>query len=370
MSYLGGPLTREQIRRLQPATAAAGATAPLAPAQVGASPLPLVPGQVGAATATPASAAASLAPAQVGAAPAGDPSLVAPALGAGVAQAFLPGAAAGATYEPLLGGLATVAFVDARRGLATERKVALALSADAASLVTDWTKAAALAATTADLAAQPAAGARFRPLPRGWEKAAFHKAATKALTDHLFQRERLEVFELPALKLTGEPGETRDAFLNRARLAVREKRDAEVDKLNRALQTKLTRLETKLAGEQRDLAEDTAELEARKREEMLSAGENLLGMFGVLGRNRGPNLATAARKRRMTSRAGEAIVESQAQIAAVSSELEQLRAQLQNDVAAIAAKWDAALDGVSTREVAPRRADVRVDFCGLLWRPA
>jgi hypothetical protein len=356
MSYLGGPLTREQIRMLPAVGGAGGATAtaapPLAPAQVGASPPPLVPGQVGATAA------------------AGDPSLVAPALAAGVAQAFLPGAAAGATYEPLLGGLATVAFVDAKRGLATERKVALALPADAASLVTDWTKAAALAATPGDLAAQPVAGARFQPLPRGWEKAAFHKTASKALTDHLFQRERLEVFELPALKLTGEPGESRDAFLNRARLAVREKRDAEVDKLNRALQTKLTRLETKLAAEQRDLAEDTAELEARKREEMLSAGENLLGMFGVLGRKRGPNLATAARKRRMTSRAGEQIADSQAQIAAVAAELEQLRAQLQSDVAAIAAKWDAALDGVSTREVAPRRADVRVDFCGLLWRPA
>ena len=93
-------------------------------------------------------------------------------------------------------------------------------------------------------------------------------------------------------------------------------------------------------------------------------------MFGVLGRKRGPNLATAARKRRMTSRAGEAIVESQAQIAAVSAELEQLRAQLQTDVAVISAKWDAVLDGVGTREVAPRRSDVRVDFCGLLWRPA
>ncbi len=72
----------------------------------------------------------------------------------------------------------------------------------------------------------------------------------------------------------------------------------------------------------------------------------------------------------MTSRAGEQIADSQAQIAAVAAELEQLRAQLQADVAAVAAKWDEALAGVGTRELAPRRADVRVDFCGLLWRPA
>ena len=295
--------------------------------------------------------------------------MVAPALPAAVPQAFLPATGANPSYEALLAGLASVVFVDAKRGLSTERQVALALPAANAAMVTDWTGATLLAATPADLAAQPAPGARFLPLPRGWETAAFHKATARALTDHLYQRERLEVFDLPLLKLVGEPGESRDAFLARARLAVREKRDAEVDKLNRAMQVKLTRLETKLQAEQRELAGDEAELEARRREEMLSAGENLLGMFGVLGRRRGPGLATAARKRRMTARAGEDIAESHEQIATVTAGLEQLRAQLQSEVAAIAARWEEALAGVGTRELAPRRADVRIAFCGLLWRP-
>ena len=296
---------------------------------------------------------------------------MAPALAAGVTQAFLPAVGGAApTYEPLLAGLAAVAFVDARRGVASERQVALALPAGAATMVTDWTQAETLAASPADLAAQPVPGARFLPLPRGWEAVAFHRGTAKALADHLYQRERLEVFELPALKLTGEPGETRDAFLNRARLAVREERDAEVDKLNRAMQTKLDRLETKLRNEERGLVEDQAEMAARQREEMLSAGETLLGMFGVLGRKRGPKLATAARKRRMTARAGEDIAESQARIAAVTAELERMRAQLQADVADIGARWEQELAGVATCEISPRRTDVRVAFCGLLWRPA
>ena len=359
LSYLAGPLTREQIRRLGGGAAAAASAPGIAPAQVPA--------------ATTGSGPSGLAPVQVPIAPgdAATPSPVAPALPASVPQAFLPAAGAGASpvYEPLLAGLATVAFVDARRGLATERQVALALSAGAATLVADWTRAEPLAAAAADLAPQPAAGSRFLPLPRGWDGAAFHKAAAKALVDHLYQRERLEVFELPLLKLTGEPGESRDAFLNRARLAVREKRDAEVDKLNAAMQVKLTRLETKQQAEHRDLAEDQAELAARKQEEMLSAGESLLGMFGVLGRKRSPGLATAARKRRQTARAAESITESQAQLAAVTAELERLRAQLQDDVSAINAKWEQALTQVTTREVAPRRADVRPAFCGLVWRP-
>jgi hypothetical protein len=356
LSYLAGPLTREQIRRLG-GGAPAGAPG-LAPAQAAAG-----------ATIATGPGASALAPAQVGSpATAGEPSPVAPALPASVPQAFLPAAGAVPVYEPLLAGLATVAFVDPRRGLATERHVALALPAGSAALMADWSKGEPLAAAAADLAPQPAPGARFLPLPRGWDGAAFHRAAAKALVDHLCQRERLEVFELSLLKLVGEPGESRDAFLNRARLAVREKRDAEVDKLNAAMQVKLTRLETKQQAEQRDLAEDQADLAARRQEEMLSAGESLLGMFGVLGRKRSPGLATAARKRRMTARAAESITESQAQLAAVTAELERLRAQLQSEVAAINAKWEQALTQVGTREVAPRRADVRPAFCGILWR--
>ncbi len=351
LSYLAGPLTREQIRKLG---SGGGAVAP-APAPAAAAPA----AQAG---------APGLAPAPVAAA--GEPSPVAPALPASVPQAFLPAAGEAPVYEPVLAGLASVAFIDLKRGLAAERQIALALPAGAATLVADWTKAEPLAATAADLAPQPAPGARFLPLPRGWDGAAFHKAAAKGLVDHLYQRERLEVFELPLLKLTGEPGETRDAFLNRARLAAREQRDAEVDKLNAAMQVKLTRLETKQQAEQRDLAEDQAELAARKQEEMLSAGESLLGMFGVLGRRRSPGLATAARKRRQTARASENIAESQAQLAAVTAELERLRAQLQADVAAINAKWEQALTQVATREVAPRRTDVKAAFCGLVWRPA
>ena len=151
-----------------------------------------------------------------------------------------------------------------------------------------------------------------------------HRAAAKALTDHLYQRQRLEVFELPLLKLVGEPGETRDAFLARARLAARERRDAEIDKLNRAMQTKLTRLETKLQSEQRELAGDQAELEARKREEMLSAGESLLGMFGVLGpqaRAGAGHCGAQATDDRAGGRGHRRIA---GQIVAVSAELEQI----------------------------------------------
>ena len=124
MSYLRGPLTRDQIRKLleplRPALAAAGAArwgrAPAAPAA--------------AATAAARTAAGATAAAAPGAAQ--DRPAITPA----IAQFFLPQrrdppGAATLVYEPRCLGIAKVYYADAKAGLAAEREVAVLADIDA-----------------------------------------------------------------------------------------------------------------------------------------------------------------------------------------------------------------------------------------------
>ena len=67
----------------------------------------------------------------------------------------------------------------------------------------------------------------------------------------------------------------------RAQQAAREQRDAEVDKLRSKYQKTLDRLEERLSKEQQELAEDRAHYEGRKREELLSGAETVVGMLGT-----------------------------------------------------------------------------------------
>ncbi len=364
MSYLRGPLTRDQLRRLKP-PASPGATVP-APA-------------VAAATA-PAAAPA----------PAGDPAArlgtegygpLAPTLKAGLVQVHLPvrvtAAEAGAadpaaavlTYEPCLIACGEVGFVDREKELDSARPVRLLARADERAGGVDWRAAEPLALAPTELSAGGRADALYASLPRGWDTAATHRAATTAFKDHLYGDHTLEVRHLPALKIFGQPDEDEAAFLGRARLAAREQRDLEIDKLNDKMNVKLERLQKKLQREERGLSEDEAEYDSRKSQEVISAGETLLGMFGVLGRKRSTGLSTAASKRRMTARAKEDVVESRQEIAALQAELEDLRAQLADDVADIGHRWEDALAGVETFTVSPRRSDVRVELVGLGWAP-
>ncbi|MBE0567829.1 MAG: hypothetical protein IH621_17880, partial [Krumholzibacteria bacterium] len=302
---------------------------------------------------------------------------LAPSLKAGLVQVHLPvvagppagGAAARLVYEPHLVACGRVAFVDRKKDLAAERPVGLLAHPDERTGGVDWRRAEPLPLPPGDLTATGRDGALYGPLPRGWDTSATHRAAIAAFKDHLYGDHTLEVHHLPALGLYGQPDEDRATFLGRARLAARERRDLEVDKLGDRMKVKLERLEKQLQRGQRELGQDEAEYEARKRQEMLSAGETLLGMFGVLGRRRSGGLSSAAGKRRMTARAKEGVAESRQEIAALQAELADLRTGLAAEVAEIGRRWESALGEVETFTLAPRRSDIRVEVAGVGWAP-
>lgn len=356
MSYLCGPLTRDQIRLIQPVP-----------------PLVATPGPtLGAPEMNRAQQSADTLATHL---EEDGYQSVSPNLKASINQVYLPVLKPSSSaddvlvYEPLLVACGEVGFVDRRKKISDQRRINLFLEPSPQATNVDWLQADPLELVLSELTAQGRKDSLYGTLPRGWETVTTHRKATSAFKDHLYRNFVLKVASIPTLKLFGQPGEDEAAFLGRARLVAREQRDLEVDKLNRKIEVKLERLEKKLVREERELDEDQAEHKSRKSQELLSAGETLLGMFGMLGRKRKGGLSSAARRRRMTSRAKEDIRESQQEIASLEDELARMRDQLADDVAAISEKWDDVLANVESFEVAPRRSDVRIDVVALAWAP-
>ncbi len=352
MSYLCGPLTRDQIQRLQPPSSPKQPSGPV-PAAVLAGP-----------TVEPTSKEEI-----DGFSP------LAPNLKERISQVFLPQLTPAPSqssilvYEPKLVACGTVNFDDRRKKISGQTIVRLILGAESNIMGINWGESEPLKFAPSELLSRGQKDALFGTLPRDWGKVTVHRSATTSFKDHLYRDYVLTVSALPALKLYGQPGEDEAVFLGRARLLTREQRDQEVDKLNRKMASKLARLEKKLVREERELTEDQAEHSSRKQQELLSAGETLLGLFGVLGRKRSSGFSKAARKRRMTSRAKEDIRESQQEIKVLEAELADLRQQLADDVQDISDKWDQVLSDVETLDVTPRRSDVRLEIVGLGWAP-
>jgi hypothetical protein len=378
MSYLRGPLTRRQVRQLmadvQPDAGAPAAVA-AAPAR------PTVRRDV-APAAAPAAAAAPETPPGYSSAP--------PSLPPDLPQVFLPARLSpnsalanleeeldqrleaeetALVYEPCLVALGRVGFVDRKRGVNESKDVGLLVQPGDVGTVIRWEDADAIDVDANDLDDQPEPDALFGPIPSELNSAREIKAFSKDFSDYLYHEQALDLYYNPTLKLYGQPGESERDFNVRAQQIAREERDAEVEKLRKKYQRQLDRLDTRLVREERELAEDQAEYDARKREELLSAGESVLGVLGIFGRRSSTAVSKAARKRRMTTTAKADIEESEEEIVRLQEEIEEMRQEMEEEATAITEKWAATLDDIETYAVKPRRSDVQVEVVALAWAP-
>jgi len=374
MSYLRGPLTRPQVRELMAGVKAEVATAALPPTPV--------EGEKAAAVTAPESPAAPLRPAGYSDTP--------PALAPDLVQALLPvrlssgSAVAGlekelgrrveATetaliYEPHLLAFGQVHFLDRARRVSESRRVGLLVQPRDLGAVIRWQDAKAVELDPGEIENRPEPNALFGPVPSELNAASKLKALAKDFSDYLYREQALNLYYNPELEVYSLSGESDRDFRIRAQQIAREKRDAEVEKLRKKSQLQLDRLQTRLAREQRELTADQAKYEARKREEMISAGETVVGMLGIFGRRRTSGLSQAATKRRLTSQAKAGIEESEAEIARLQAEIEDMQQTMQEEAEAISDRWTTALDQLEPYAVRPTRKDVQVDLVALAWAP-
>ena len=148
----------------------------------------------------------------------------------------------------------------------------------------------------------------------------------------------------------------------------RERRDGEVDKLEKQFATQLDRLRDKLNKEQRDLEQAKAEQSARKTQQYIGIGETVLGW--VLGRSSTRGLSSAANKWRQASRAGEEVVASEQDVAELQKDITELEQQLKEQTDQITMKWANLMDDLTSEELSPRRTDIDVQMVALAWLPS
>ncbi|MCK5841185.1 MAG: ATP-binding protein [Candidatus Sabulitectum sp.] len=360
MSYLRGPLTRDQIRSLDQSK------------EITRTPASEIP-QPETTAATPVSTSKVTRSASKQ-----------PVLPPGIKQVFLPveisrGQALDKVtghqkidlhYEPSLMALAKVSFLNRKRNITKTDVRAFLVSPDDLGIIMEWDKAETRKLTVDDLTHNPEPDCFFKDsLPSDWTTVRSLKTITKDFSNYLYHNSVLEIPFNPTLKLNASPDESEADFIVRCREKARELRDIEVDKLRGKTRTKLQRLQTKLAKEERELEEDEDNYKGRKNEEMLSAGESIAGLLGLFGRRRTSGLSSAARRRRMTKSAKADIEESKEEIERLEESIIDLEEEVKEAAEAIAEKWEAALEDMDILDIKPRRADVQITLVTPAWLP-
>lgn len=359
MSYLRGPLSREQIQ-----TVMAGRTAEVTP---------------------PAGAVTAAAPAAA-AAPAleDDATSVMPEIAAGVTVRHVDPAA---PWVPTVGGDPR----GTRLEPAIVATVRLRYDDDKADLVHDeeyeavWFPLADPLDTAAitsvdhddrDLRTEAPAGAVYRLTDAPLGTKGFWTRAERDLVDHLVRERRMELLANRELRAVSRPGETAQAFTDRCRLAADERADAAVAALRDKYETKARKLQDQIAAAEDRVDVLEQEQKGRRSEELLStAGSILGGLFGGKRGSRGlakkvlGGLGGAAGRRSRSAAAGERLDAAENKVETLRRDLADLELELAEEVSGIEDAWEATAAAVTTLSVPLEKTDVRVTRLVLAWLP-
>ena len=265
MSYLRGPLTRDEIRRLSSAAR---------PAIPSADPASLPAGE----DAPPARDG----PLQPTAPVPQDRPLMPPDL----PHYFLPlrdGSAAGVlAYRPVLYGSAEIRFSDAKLQVDARRDVAYVTPLRDEAVAADWEHATQVDIVAADLEKAPVSEATFSELPAAARRKKNVDKWTRDFSSWLNQSQNLQLLRSVPLAMTSQAGESERDFRIRLQQAAREGRDEAAARLRDKYAPKIAGLAA-----QRRRAEEVRERESQQVTQQtfqtaVSFGATLLG--ALMGR--------------------------------------------------------------------------------------
>ncbi|MGH1504318.1 MAG: ATP-binding protein [Acidimicrobiales bacterium] len=373
LSYLAGPLTRDQISSLMSGRAATPDTPATAAAPAAGAPA------AAAAPAAPAAAAAS--PAEpAGPTLADDESTVAPSVpdghDVGFAKASAPwlgevGAQAGGDrLIPALAARVNLLFDETKADLRHTEEWEAIIPLDGASI--DVEKAIAVDFDDRDFSPKAPDDAIYVLPSFNLTKTALKKAQTD-LRAGLYADETLELLCNPELKLYSRPGEDAAAFATRCEAAADDGADAAAAKIRQKLESKSDRVQAALAKAEDRVAELEQQKKGRKTQNIIDIGSSLLG--GLLGGRRSArSMAGAARRvasgSRQSSSIGARLESAQNRVAEKVEDLEELEVELQDALIEIDDEWSEKAAAVEPFEVPLEKTDITVEDLRLVWLPA
>ncbi len=202
----------------------------------------------------------------------------------------------------------------------------------------------------------------------------FSKAKT-ALRDHLVRSRSITIQANRELKVYGRPGESDEDFRERCAVAADAGADEAKAKIAARFEKRRDTLEQQYAAAQDRVAEAQVALEDKQDQEkmnVLAEGANILGgLLGMGGRRRSVGAAArrASSKRGQKTRAAQRLTSAENRVADKLAAIEELDAEVIAEIEDIDLEWDDRMEAIEELEISLEKSDVTVDDLQVVWVP-
>ena len=212
------------------------------------------------------------------------------------------------------------------------------------------------------------AGAQFTIPPDQVASPTFWRNLKTELADYLIASRRLNLWKNPGLKLYSRIGERESDFRARCIAAADEGCDRAIASLRDKYRVRIEDVRAELAVADRRVADLDADIGERRQDEVLSGAGDLLG--AMLGGRRRNTISRAASRRsqtrQMEARRDKAIGRKESKLAALAD----LEDDLAEEVTSITAEWDDKAALIESIEIPLEKVDTKVVDIKLVWVPS
>ncbi|MCP3973756.1 MAG: ATP-binding protein [bacterium] len=363
LSYLAGPLTRDQVGRLMD-----GRSAP--------APTPTTPAPQPEAS-TPATTPEAPTPTVPSPPPLSDSaSPIMPNIAEGVAVFHVDpaapwlesigGDARSTHYRPGLAARVQLVFDETSAKL-NHREEWEAVFTPLAELF-DADVAAAVDYDDRDLIDVAATGATYELTDAPLQTKTYFRRATTAIKDHLHRERQVTVYRNTKLKLYSRVGEDETSFLERTDQAAQDRADAETAKLKDKYDAKFRKAQDAIEVAERRADEIRVDLEGARQTDMLDKAGALINI--LTGRGSTRSVTGSSRSRAARRSKEQRLATAEGKIGDLSDVLLELDHDLREELEEINDRWEDIGDDIETIEVGLEKSDILVEDVALVWIPS
>ncbi|CAA6801952.1 MAG: FIG00495827: hypothetical protein [uncultured Campylobacterales bacterium] len=207
----------------------------------------------------------------------------------------------------------------------------------------------------------------FANLPEVASKLKNLKSVKKKFVSYLYNTTRIEIYEIPKLKLYSNLDESMFDFKLRIKDALNSKKDAEVQKIKNSFDIKLHRLESRLDKYAYKLEKEKQDVSAKKSDTILAVGLSVLGAIFGSKSSAASKVATSIRKAGRIKKEKNDVASTEVQIQNIQDEIDKISMIHESKIDDLDIKYSDENYEIKSTYIKPKKSDIYDTDVALVW---
>ncbi len=299
----------------------------------------------------------------------------APILPPQIKQVYLPaklGTGGRIVYKPSVIGIADVLYSNTKHKVSVSQSYAMLTPLHDGPIALDWSESETLDIGIHDLDSNPLEGLSFEGYPVAATNAKNYDTWKRLLTQYIRTQKSLKLLSCPGLEVVSEFGEDERDFRIRLQHLVHEKRDEDLEAMKKKYASKIQTLTNRKQRAEQAVEKQSSRASQRKMDAAVSAGSAILGaLFGrkSISATSVSKIGTAVKSTSRALKSGEGIEQAKELLESIDVQLEELNLELEQQLVEISDRYDVMKEELEEVEIRAISENIAVHLVGLAWVP-